>query len=109
MVEGGLPFPMLSDPAGKIGSQFGVYDEEEGVNIRGRFIIDPEGVIQAAEILTAAVGRNADELIRQLRAYQYHQKTNDVIPSGWEKEGDDVLTPSPDLAGRVCEVWTIKK
>lgn len=99
---------MLSDPAGKIGKLFGVYDEDEGVNIRGRFIIDPEGIIQAAEILTAPVGRNPEELLRQIRAYQHQQATGTVIPSGWQ-EGGDVLTPSTDLAGKVWEVWKPKK
>ena len=51
MVEGGVPFPMVSDGAGKIGSVYGVYDEAAGVNVRGRFIIDPDGVIQAIEVL----------------------------------------------------------
>ena len=58
MVKGGVPFPMISDAAGKIGSVYGVYDETAGVNTRGRFIIDPDGVIQAMEILTPPVGRN---------------------------------------------------
>ena len=56
MVEDGVPFPMLADPAGKIGAVYGVYDEEAGVDIRGRFIIDPDGVIQAMEVLTPPVG-----------------------------------------------------
>jgi alkyl hydroperoxide reductase subunit AhpC len=58
MVPGGVPYPMVSDAGGRIGSVYGVYDEEAGVNIRGRFIIDPDGIIQAMEILTPAVGRN---------------------------------------------------
>ena len=39
MVSGGVPYPILSDPGGKIGTLYGVYDEEAGVNVRGRFII----------------------------------------------------------------------
>ncbi len=108
MVDGGIPYPMVSDPGGKIGQLFDVYDEEEGVNIRGRFIIDPEGIIQAAEILTSPVGRNPEELLRQIKAYQHHQKTGEVIPSGWE-EGDPTLSPAPELAGKVWEKWKPKK
>jgi alkyl hydroperoxide reductase subunit AhpC len=52
MVEGGVPFPMLSDAGGKIGQMYGVYDEAGGVDIRGRFLIDPDGVIQAMDPLT---------------------------------------------------------
>ncbi len=51
MVPGGVPFPLLSDGGGKIGQVYGVYDPDSGVNIRGRFLIDPDGVIQAMEIL----------------------------------------------------------
>jgi peroxiredoxin (alkyl hydroperoxide reductase subunit C) len=52
MVGHDVPFPMVSDQGGKIGTLYDVYDEENGVNVRGRFLIDPEGVIQAAEVLS---------------------------------------------------------
>lgn len=67
MVPGGVPYPMLSDKGGRIGRLYGVYDEEGGVNIRGRFLIDPDGIIQAMEVLTPPVGRNFAELVRQLK------------------------------------------
>ena len=51
MVPQGIPFPMLSDAGGKLGNICGVYNEDIGVNTRGRFIIDPDGVVQAYEIL----------------------------------------------------------
>jgi len=104
MVAGGVPYPMLSDAGGRIGQVYGVYDEEAGVNIRGRFIIDPDGIIQATEILTAAVGRNPDELLRQIKAFQHVRATGEVIPSGWQP-GQKTLTPGPELVGKVCEVW----
>lgn len=56
MVPGGVPFPMLSDAGGRIGKVYGVYDEEAGVDIRGRFLIDPDGIIQAMEVLTPPSG-----------------------------------------------------
>jgi alkyl hydroperoxide reductase subunit AhpC len=104
MVEGGVPFPMLSDAGGKIGAVYGVYDEAAGVDIRGRFIIDPDFVIRAMEVLTPEVGRSPRELVRQVRAYQHVKATGEVTPSGWEP-GDTTLTPGPDLVGRVWEVW----
>lgn len=104
MVDGGIPYPMLSDRGGVIGRMFDVYDEEAGVDVRGRFLIDPNGIIQAAEILTPPVGRNPAELLRQVKAYQHHQKTGEVIPSGWV-EGEKTLKPSTSLAGRVWEQW----
>jgi alkyl hydroperoxide reductase subunit AhpC len=104
MVDGGIPFPMLSDQGGRIGTAYGVYDEAAGVNIRGRFLIDPDGVIQAMEVLTPPVGRNPDELIRQIKAFQHVRATGEATPSGWEP-GKKTLKPSPDLAGKVWEVW----
>ena len=105
MVPGGVPFPMLSDAGGRIGAVYGVYEEAAGVDIRGRFIIDPEGVIRAMEVLTPEVGRNVAELIRQVQAFQHVRATGEVTPSGW-RPGKPTLTPGPDLAGKVWKVWT---
>ncbi len=104
MVPGGVPFPMLSDAGGRIGTVYGVYDEDAGVDIRGRFIIDPDGVIQAMEVLTPSVGRNVSELIRQVKAFQHVRATGEVTPSGWQP-GQVALTPGPKLVGKVWEVW----
>jgi alkyl hydroperoxide reductase subunit AhpC len=104
MVEGGIPYPMLSDQGGRIGTVYGVYDEAAGVDIRGRFIIDPDGVIQAMEVLTPTVGRNVGELIRQVKAFQHVRATGEATPSGWQP-GKTTLKPGPDLVGKVWEVW----
>jgi alkyl hydroperoxide reductase subunit AhpC len=104
MVEGGMPFPMLSDGGGKIGAAYGVYDEAAGVDIRGRFIVDPDFMIRAAEVLTPEVGRNPDELIRQLKAFQHVRATGEVTPSGWQP-GEVTLKPGPELVGKVWEAW----
>ncbi len=104
MVKGGIPFPMLSDQGGRIGRAYGVYDKAAGVDIRGRFLIDPDGIIQAMEVLTPAVGRNPDELIRQIKAFQHVRATGEVTPSGWEP-GQATLTPGPDLVGKVWMAW----
>ena len=79
-----VPFAMLSDGGGKIGQIYGVYDEAAGVDIRGRFIIDPDFVIRAMEVLTPEVGRNPAELVRQIKAFQHVRATGEVTPSGWE-------------------------
>lgn len=106
MVEGGFPYPMLADTTGAIGRLYGVYDEEGGVDIRGRFLIDPDGVIQAAEILTPSVGRNIKELIRQLKGFQHVRETGEVVPAGWQP-GKKTLKPGPDLVGKVWQVWSV--
>ena len=104
MVPGGIPFPMLSDAGGRIGTVYGIYDEAAGVDIRGRFIIDPDGVIRAMEVLTPEVGRNVSEFIRQVKAFQHVVATGEVTPSGW-KPGKPTLEPGPDLVGKVWTKW----
>ncbi len=104
MVDGGVPFPMLSDAGGAVGAAYGVYEEAAGVDIRGRFIIDPDFNIRGAEILTPEVGRNPEELIRQLKAFQHVVATGEVTPSGWQP-GQPTLTPGPELAGKVWQHW----
>ncbi len=102
MVEGGVPYPMLSDQGGEIGTLYNVYNGS--VNVRGRFLIDPDGVVQAMEVLTPPVGRNVSELIRQIKAYQHVRETGEVMPSGWQP-GKPTLKPGVGLAGKVWEVW----
>ena len=106
MVAGGVPFPMLSDSGGRVGTAYGVYDPDAGVEMRGRFIIDPDGIVQGYEVLTPPVGRNVAETIRQIQAYQHVRasKGTEATPSGW-RPGKLTLKPGPDLVGRVWEVW----
>ncbi len=107
MVKGGVPFPMMSDTGGRVGKVYGVYDEDAGVETRGRFIIDPDGIIQGYEVLTPPVGRNVAETIRQVQAFQLVRKTRggEATPSGW-KPGKKTLKPGPELVGNVWKEWT---
>jgi peroxiredoxin (alkyl hydroperoxide reductase subunit C) len=106
MVEGGVPFPMVADQAGNIGRAYGCWDENQGIELRGRFIIDPDGVIQAMEVLTPPVGRKIDETVRQLQAFQHVRATGgkEACPAGWQP-GKATLKPGPDLVGNVWKVW----
>ncbi len=106
MVEGGLPYPMLSDVGGDIGKLYGVFDEDYKVNVRGSFLIDPDGNLQAMEVLAPAIGRNAAEMLRQVKACAYVRDTGgkEATPAGWEP-GKQTLTPEPGLSGKVCEIW----
>jgi len=110
MIEGDIPFPMISDAGGHLGRIYGVYDEEAGVDVRGRFIIDPDGVIQAMEVLTPPVGRKIDETIRQIHAFQKvrESKGAEACPAGWNP-GETTLKPGPDLVGKVWKVWKVSK
>lgn len=105
-----VPFPMLSDGGGVVGRMYGIYDEAGGVDVRGRFLIDPDGVVQAYEVLTPPVGRNVNETLRQIQAFQLvrESKGTQATPSGW-RPGKQTLKPGPGLVGKVWEVWTVDK
>jgi len=110
MVEGGVPYPMLSDSGGAIGTSYGVYDADGGVDTRGRFLIDPDGVIQGFEVLSPPVGRNVNETIRQIQAFQLvrEKQGTEATPSGW-RPGKKTLKPGPDLVGNVWKEWSVKE
>jgi peroxiredoxin (alkyl hydroperoxide reductase subunit C) len=95
---------MLSDPGGRIGSLYGVYDSENGVDQRGRFLIDPMGFVQSIEVVAEPVGRHIGEALRQLRALQQHQATGDYMPCGWEP-GKPTLRGEQHERGGVWKRW----
>lgn len=110
MVDGGVPFPMLSDVGGDIGRLYGVFNESAKVENRGRFIIDPDGVVQGYEVLTPPVGRNVNETIRQVQAFQLVRETGgaEATPSGW-RPGKKTLKPGIDLVGNVWKEWKVSE
>ncbi len=95
---------MGADPTGKVSRLFGVYDEDTGLALRGTFIINPDGVLVGSEINFYNVGRNAEELLRKMKANIYLMSHPDeACPAKW-KEGEKTLKPSQELVGRVYEV-----
>lgn len=105
-----IPFPMLSDQSGAVGRLYGVYDEEAGTEVRGRFIIDPDGIVQAFEVMTQPVGRNVKETLRQIQAFQYVREAGgkEVAPAGW-RPGKKTLKPGPDLVANVWKEWKVQE
>ncbi|MBN9644815.1 alkyl hydroperoxide reductase subunit C [Corynebacterium mendelii] len=98
---GKIRFPMVGDPTTEISEAFGVLREGEGASDRATFLIDPDGVIQFVEMTSEGVGRNASELVRKIKAAQYvRNHPGEVCPAKWE-EGEDTLTPSFDLSGKL--------
>lgn len=65
-----------------------------------QFLIDPDGVIQAVEVFTPSVGRNPDELMRQIQALQHVRETGEPMPSDWTR-GEKSLMPRPDPVGKI--------
>ena len=96
-----IQYPMIGDPTWTLAKNFEVLIEAEGLADRGTFVIDPEGKIQIVEINAGGIGRDAQELLRKVKAAQYvHAHPGEVCPAKW-KEGDATLAPSIDLVGKI--------
>ncbi|MDS4027390.1 MAG: alkyl hydroperoxide reductase subunit C [Candidatus Contendobacter sp.] len=96
-----IQYPMIGDPTGAITRGFDVMIEEEGLALRGTFVVNPEGVIKVAEIHDLGIGRDASELLRKVKAAQYvASHPGEVCPAKW-KEGEATLKPSLDLVGKI--------
>lgn len=98
---GKIKFPMAADPTSELCHIFGTYIEEEGLSLRGTFLVDPDGVLKAVEINHNDIGRSAKELLRKLRAAKFVRENNGkVCPASWEP-GKDTLEPGLDLVGKI--------
>lgn len=98
---GKVQYPMLADPTQQLSRNFQVLIEEEGMALRGTFVVNPDGVIKAMEVHDNGIGRDAKELLRKVKAAQYIAKNpGEVCPAKWE-EGAKTLTPSLDLVGKI--------
>lgn len=98
---GKIQFPMGADPTGEVSEMFGVNIFDEGVTLRGTFIIDPDGVIKAIEVNDNSIGRSAKELLRKIKAAKFvRENGGNVCPASWEP-GKDTLEPGMDLVGKI--------
>jgi peroxiredoxin (alkyl hydroperoxide reductase subunit C) len=93
---GGLSYPLLSDFNKNISRDYGVLVEDEGVALRGLFIIDPNGVLRQITINDLPVGRSVDETLRLVKAFQFVEKHGEVCPANWDpKKNASTIKPSP--------------
>lgn len=98
---GKVKYPLVGDPTGTLARNFDVMIEEEGIALRGTFVINPEGQIKLCEIHDNGIGRDATELLRKVKAAKYvAEHPGEVCPAKW-KEGAETLTPSLDLVGKI--------
>ena len=96
-----IQFPMLGDPTGKLARDLEVMVEEDGLALRGSFVISPEGEIKAYEVNEPGIGRTAAELLRKVQAAQFVAEHGDqVCPAKWQP-GEETLVPSLDLVGKL--------
>ncbi len=96
-----VTYPMIGDPTGALTRNFEVMIEEEGLALRGTFVINPDGQIKVMEVHDNGIGRDASELLRKVKAAQYvASHPGEVCPAKWE-EGAATLKPSLDLVGKI--------
>lgn len=96
---GKITYPMLADPTHALAKDFGVYIKKDGLAERGSFIVNPSGKIVAYEVNAGNVGRNAEELLRKVKASQFVAEHGDeVCPAKWQP-GQKTLKPSLELVG----------
>lgn len=96
-----ITFGMAADPTGTLCQVFGTYIDEEGISLRGTFLIDPQGILIAQEMNDNSIGRSAKELLRKLQAAQFVAKNpGQVCPASWEP-GKATLKPGLDLVGKI--------
>jgi NADH-dependent peroxiredoxin subunit C len=96
-----IEYPMVGDPSHAISRNFGVLIEDEGLALRGTFIVDPEGLIKVAEVHDLGIGRDARELLRKVQAAKYvAEHPGEVCPAKWTP-GAKTLAPSLDLVGKI--------
>lgn len=91
---GNVQFPMVADISHDIAKNFGVL-LPMGVALRGSFLIDKQGIVQAAHVNNLPLGRNVDEMLRLVDALQFHEEHGEVCPAGWQK-GKAGMKASPE-------------
>ena len=107
----GLKLTMGADGNQDVSRVFGVLVEEEGVALRGRFLFNPDGVCVAQEVQADSVGRNVNEFLRQVKAWQHASKTGEVCPAGWRpgKKTLPVNTDVEKMTGRVGDYISLEE
>ncbi len=106
-----LKLTIGADPTAEAARKFGVLIEDAGIALRGRFLVNPDGVIVAQEVQAPPVGRSVEEFIRQIRAHQHAHETGEVCPAGWRpgKKTLPVNTDAEKMTGRVGDSVTVEE
>lgn len=86
-----MDIPMLSDLTKQISRDYGVLTPDGAISFRGTVIIDPKGVLRHVSINDTPIGRNPDEILRLVQAFQHFEKVGEVCPANWKpgKKGMD--------------------
>ena len=91
----GVTFPLLADLSKKIAGDYGVLMQDAGIALRGLFIINKDGILKHATINHLDLGRNIDEVLRNLDAIDFSEENGEVCPANWKK-GDKAMKPTAE-------------
>ncbi|KAJ1973047.1 cTPxI [Dimargaris verticillata] len=91
---GNIKIPLIADLTKSIAQQYGVLLENDGVALRGLFIIDPHGNVRIQHVNDLPIGRSVDETLRLIEAIQFTEKHGEVCPANWTK-GGSTIKPNP--------------
>ena len=103
---GNMKIPMFADLTKQLGKDYGCLTKDEAIHLRATFIIDDKGILRHMQFNDTPVGRNVNEILRLVQAFQYSDKHGEVCPSKWQpgKEGID-----PDhKSKKTLDYWKTK-
>lgn len=81
----GVAYPLISDFNKEISRSYGILLEEQGVALRGLFLIDKSGIVQHQLVNNLDLGRSVEESLRMVDALQYTEKYGEVCPANWSE------------------------
>lgn len=90
----GITMPLIADLGGNFARALGVLTDA-GIALRALLLVDPEGVVQHATINNLPVGRNVEETLRVIEAFQFNKQHGEVCPANW-KSGQKTMKPTVD-------------
>ena len=92
---GAVKYALAADVKHEIAKAYGIEHPEEGVALRGSFLIDKNGVVRHQVVNDLPLGRNIDEMLRMVDALQFHEEHGEVCPAQWEK-GKEGMKDNPE-------------
>ncbi|XP_074640444.1 peroxiredoxin-2-like [Tubulanus polymorphus] len=99
---GGVSYPILSDLTRQIATDYGVLSDKGDIALRGLFIIDSKGIVRHSSINDTGVGRNVQEVLRLVKAFQFHDEHGEVCPANWQP-GSQTIKPDTSRAKEFFE------
>jgi peroxiredoxin (alkyl hydroperoxide reductase subunit C) len=99
---GRVGFPLVADIKHEITKAYGI-EHPAGVALRGSFLIDKAGIVQAQIVNNLPLGREVDEMVRLVEALQFTEQHGEVCPAGWRKGQKGMKPTAAGVASYLAE------